>query len=71
MAAEKQTLYCSFCHKSQHKVKCLIAGSKVYICNECVALCMEICMERDFQASFDDRETMIDLTAANYNPGES
>ena len=34
-----KTLHCSFCGKSQHKVKALIAGPGCFICNECVALC--------------------------------
>ena len=34
-------MYCSFCGQSQHKVRTLIAGPKVFICNECVALCNE------------------------------
>jgi hypothetical protein len=36
------TLYCSFCHKSQHDIDALIAGPAVFICNECVKLCDEI-----------------------------
>ena len=39
------TLYCSFCRKSQHVVKKLIAGPSVYICDECVELCMDIIRE--------------------------
>jgi ATP-dependent protease Clp ATPase subunit len=39
-------MYCSFCGKSQHKVRSLIAGPKVFICNECVALCNEILREQ-------------------------
>ena len=38
----KNTLYCSFCGKSQHEVKKLIAGPSVYICNECIELCNDI-----------------------------
>jgi ATP-dependent Clp protease ATP-binding subunit ClpX len=39
----KKTLYCSFCFKSQHEVRKLIAGpAAVYICDECVELCNEI-----------------------------
>src|SRR5215468_5930901 len=39
----KKTLYCSFCFKSQHEVRRLIAGpAAVYICDECVELCNEI-----------------------------
>lgn len=41
----KNTLYCSFCGKSQHEVKKLIAGPTVYICNECIELCMDIVRE--------------------------
>ncbi len=39
------TLYCSFCGKSQHEVKKLIAGPAVFICNECVELCVDIIRE--------------------------
>ncbi|NDF12457.1 MAG: ATP-dependent Clp protease ATP-binding subunit ClpX [Proteobacteria bacterium] len=39
------TLYCSFCGKSQHEVKKLIAGPAVFICNECVELCLDIIRE--------------------------
>jgi hypothetical protein len=39
---DRNTLYCSFCGKSQHQVKTLIAGPTVFICNECVHACMEI-----------------------------
>ena len=39
------TLYCSFCRKSQHDVKKLIAGPAVFICNECVGLCDKIIAE--------------------------
>ena len=41
----KNTLYCSFCGKSQHEVRKLIAGPTVFICDECVELCMEIIRE--------------------------
>lgn len=41
----KNTLYCSFCGKSQHEVKKLIAGPTVFICNECVELCTDIIRE--------------------------
>ena len=41
----KTTLYCSFCGKSQHEVKKLIAGPTVFICDECVELCMDIINE--------------------------
>ena len=45
MSNEKNTLYCSFCGKSQHEVRKLIAGPTVFICDECVELCMDIIRE--------------------------
>ena len=44
---QKNTLYCSFCGKSQHEVKKLIAGPTVFICDECVELCMDIIKEEN------------------------
>ena len=41
----RKTLYCSFCGKSQHEVRKLIAGPTVFICDECVELCMDIIRE--------------------------
>ncbi|MDR3352411.1 MAG: ATP-dependent Clp protease ATP-binding subunit ClpX [Zoogloeaceae bacterium] len=41
----EKLLYCSFCHKSQHEVKKLIAGPHVFICDECIALCNDIIRE--------------------------
>src|SRR5262245_45571660 len=43
----KNTLYCSFCGKSQHEVRKLIAGPTVFICDECVELCMDIVSEEN------------------------
>ena len=43
--SSKNTLFCSFCGKSQHEVKKLIAGPTVFICDECVELCMDIIKE--------------------------
>ena len=43
----KNILYCSFCGKSQHEVKKLIAGPTVFICDECVELCMDIIKEEN------------------------
>ena len=43
----KNTLYCSFCGKSQHEVRKLIAGPTVFICDECVELCMDIIREEN------------------------
>jgi len=47
MSNEKNTLYCSFCGKSQHEVRKLIAGPTVFICDECVELCMDIIREEN------------------------
>ena len=43
----KNTLYCSFCGKSQRDVRKLIAGPTVFICDECVELCMDIVGEEN------------------------
>ena len=40
--SSEKTLYCSFCGKSQHEVKKLIAGPSVFVCDECIELCNEI-----------------------------
>lgn len=41
-ASSEKNLYCSFCGKSQHEVKKLIAGPSVFVCDECIDLCNEI-----------------------------
>src|SRR5258708_36975305 len=43
----KNTLYCSFCGKSQQELRKLIAGPTVFICDECVELCMDIISEEN------------------------
>ena len=48
----KNTLYCSFCGKSQHEVRKLIAGPTVFICDECVELCMDIIREETKSSGF-------------------
>lgn len=51
-----QTLYCSFCGKSQHEVQKLIAGPSVFVCNECVSLCNDIIREEEqAQATLGDQ----------------
>lgn len=52
----KNTLYCSFCGKSQHEVRKLIAGPTVFICDECVELCMEIIREENKSSFLKTRE---------------
>ena len=49
-------LYCSFCGKSQHEVRKLIAGPSVFICDECVELCNDIIRE-EVQESSETKET--------------
>ena len=56
----EKTLYCSFCGKSQHEVKKLIAGPSVFICDECIDLCNEIIRD-ELPAGEDVRETRSDL----------
>ncbi len=51
-------LYCSFCGKSQHEVRKLIAGPSVYICDECVELCNDIIREELEEQSLNERETL-------------
>ena len=52
----KNTLYCSFCGKSQHEVRKLIAGPTVFICDECVELCNDIIKEESKSALVKDGE---------------
>ena len=52
----KNTLYCSFCGKSQHEVRKLIAGPTVFICDECVELCMDIIREETKSSSLKSGE---------------
>src|SRR5256885_16890196 len=52
----KNTLYCSFCGKSQHEVRKLIAGPTVLICDECVELCMDIIGEENKSSLMKSRD---------------
>jgi ATP-dependent Clp protease ATP-binding subunit ClpX len=52
----KNTLYCSFCGKSQHEVRKLIAGPTVFICDECVELCKDIIHEETKSALVKSRD---------------
>jgi len=54
----KNTLYCSFCGKSQHEVRKLIAGPTVFICDECVELCLAVAVHNHYKR----------LNHANNNP---
>ncbi|MGB2241396.1 MAG: ClpX C4-type zinc finger protein, partial [Candidatus Puniceispirillaceae bacterium] len=63
---DKGTLFCSFCGKSQHEVRKLIAGPTVFICDECVELCMDIIREEHKSAlakSHDGVPTPMDINA--------
>jgi ATP-dependent Clp protease ATP-binding subunit ClpX len=59
-SSSEKTLYCSFCGKSQHEVKKLIAGPSVFICDECIDLCNEIIRD-ELPTSDDTRESRGDL----------
>ena len=54
----KNTLYCSFCGKSQHEVRKLIAGPTVFICDECVELCMDIIREESKSSQIKSADTV-------------
>jgi ATP-dependent Clp protease ATP-binding subunit ClpX len=58
--SSEKTLYCSFCGKSQHEVKKLIAGPSVFICDECIDLCNEIIRD-ELPAEEDKAATRTDL----------
>jgi ATP-dependent Clp protease ATP-binding subunit ClpX len=60
------TLYCSFCGKSQHEVKKLIAGPTVFICNECVELCVDIIREESKAALPLDGKTGVPKPSSIY-----
>ncbi len=53
---KKNILYCSFCGKSQHEVRKLIAGPTVFICDECVELCMDIIKEENKDSFTNNQE---------------
>jgi len=59
-SSSEKTLYCSFCGKSQHEVKKLIAGPSVFICDECIDLCNEIIRD-ELPAGAEVRDTRSDL----------
>ena len=54
--SNKNILYCSFCGKSQHEVRKLIAGPTVFICDECVELCMDIIKEESKDTFLNNQE---------------
>src|ERR1700730_18564648 len=52
----KNTLYCSFCGKSRHEVRKLIAGPTVFVCKHCVGLCMDIILEENKSSLVQSRD---------------
>lgn len=56
---DKEVLHCSFCGKSQHEVKKLIAGPNVFICDECVDLCVDIIREENKASPLANKEGKI------------
>jgi len=52
-SADEKLLHCSFCNKSQHEVRKLIAGPSVFICDECIDLCNDIILEETQEAARD------------------
>lgn len=61
--SEKKLLHCSFCGKNQYEVKKLIAGPKVFICDECIEICLDIIKE-------DSKEVLEDRSAQVPSPKE-
>ena len=57
--SNKNILYCSFCGKSQHEVKKLIAGPTVFIFDECVELCMDIIKEEGKETLVKDQNGLL------------
>ena len=59
-SSSEKTLYCSFCGKSQHEVKKLIAGPSVFVCDECIELCNEIIRD-ELPAAMEGKDARGDL----------
>jgi hypothetical protein len=64
------TLHCSFCGKSQHDVRKLIAGPKVFICDDCVGLCNGIIENEEVFDLFAADDERVALTSAHGKPAE-
>src|SRR5258708_38255168 len=67
----KNTLYCSFCGKSPHEARKLIAGPTVFICAECVELCMDIIREENTSALATTRDGIPTPEAIRTVPDDS
>lgn len=59
MTDDNKVLFCSFCGKSQHEVRKLIAGPSVYICDECVELCNDIIQEEELVKQPNEEESKL------------
>src|SRR5688500_6791460 len=68
-AAAGEVLRCSFCNKSQTDVKKLIAGPTVYICNECVDICVDIIRETEEPHSFPESKCTLCKTSTSEAEG--
>ena len=64
-SSSEKTLYCSFCGKSQHEVKKLIAGPSVFICDECIELCNDIIREEISEDAAPDKARNAPPTPAD------
>src|SRR3989338_6830031 len=53
-----QILHCSFCGKSQHEVRKVIAGPSVFVCNECVDLCNDIIREEEIAQAVESNQNI-------------
>jgi ATP-dependent Clp protease ATP-binding subunit ClpX len=62
-ASGEKVLYCSFCGKSQHEVKKLIAGPSVFICDECIELCNDIIRDESPTEGAASKTSRSDLPA--------
>src|SRR5689334_10732584 len=62
-SSSEKVLYCSFCGKSQHEVKKLIAGPSVFICDECIELCNDIIRDEAPAAGAEAKAAKSDLPA--------
>ena len=58
-SSSDQSLHCSFCGKSQHEVKKLIAGPSVFICDECIDLCTDIIQEEISKEPFENKNDSL------------
>ncbi len=70
MSNVERILYCSFCGESQHKVDVLIAGPSIFICNDCVDLCVSILRERRPEKYCAQRDALVQIIEMNRQHAE-